>query len=802
MLREWIREELERRFAHQGERGLIVWYDPGGTLESVVQKALPEGVRLLRFEGSFLALRFTLEGEDPDFAGRWLVYVPRDPPEPSWLRDWELLGERLDMDLLGLLQRRCGLATTLKLADLLRGRPENAKALAERWHQVPGDREVTEETLIEALLALCFCLPRWEIHEAVLIFVTEEGWEEKLQAHGLWNEWRRKIGHWLGWPEVPEEGPILKERLRATILLSELVSFVPELSPRWPFLPTDRDRRDEMARLAHNWREREPLREAYRTAALKIEREHELRRLLTVGERILEMETFRVLDELWQEAIRSAVAQDGGNFGEKAARLEEIAKTRQGLFWAKTEERFGKFWEALYLSVQLHRGSGEALTELEGIGYLEDLISRYTAENGWWRLDLWALELAAFEDALAASDAIRFLHPALRIYAEFLDRVNRAFARAVDREGWQPTQVDFWRRARAERGRTAVFLADALRYDLAQYLKQLLAAEASVEMKPVLAMVPSITELGMAALISDPNRLTLTVEEDRLAVRAGEESICGAVERRAYLDHRLGQTGKVALLENLEREELERVQTLVVLCREVDEYGTFVADLHPSGLLEMVRRIARGVRYVMEKGFERVYIAADHGFLFVPTVAHLNSVPAPQARICKRRFAIGGTSEGCINKRASEIGLEGSTVFSFPVGLSVFAMPGERGAFLHGGLSLQECVVAELKGRSVSPVRKVRVEIILPERLTSRVALIEVRAVVSSLFDEPRRIQLAIGEQKSFPVELGPEKTSEQFRLRWLDDFSEPPRRVTVRLQDADTGEILEERTVEVEIVV
>ena len=115
---------------------------------------------------------------------------------------------------------------------------------------------------------------------------------------------------------------------------------------------------------------------------------------------------------------------------------------------------------------------------------------------------------------------------------------------------------------------------------------------------------------------------------------------------------------------------------------------------------------------------------------------------------------------------------------------------------------MQECVVAELKGRCVSPARKVLVEMILPERLTSRVALIEVRAVVSSLFDKPRRVQAIIGERKSFPVELGPEKTKEQLRLRWLDDFSEPPRRVTVRLQDADTGEILEERTAEVEIVV
>ena len=44
-----LRTLLQDEFDRQGPHALLVWYDPGGTLRSVVEGALPADVRLLRF---------------------------------------------------------------------------------------------------------------------------------------------------------------------------------------------------------------------------------------------------------------------------------------------------------------------------------------------------------------------------------------------------------------------------------------------------------------------------------------------------------------------------------------------------------------------------------------------------------------------------------------------------------------------------------------------------------------------------------------------------------------------------------
>ncbi|MBC7105877.1 MAG: hypothetical protein H5T97_08045, partial [Firmicutes bacterium] len=226
-LRQLLEEELRR----QGPAGLVVWYDAGATLSPIVARAVPEGAQLLRFAGSYLALRLALESQDPHLEGRWVVYVPERPPKESWLRDWELFGARWDMDLLELLRRVGNLLPTPGLVDLLR-RPENARDLAQAWESLVGNQPLSETALLDALLALGFGLPRWQAEEGILLFASGAVCRKDLAARGLWPVFVERLREWAGWEEAPEDEAALRRRLEAALLLSELVEALPELAGR------------------------------------------------------------------------------------------------------------------------------------------------------------------------------------------------------------------------------------------------------------------------------------------------------------------------------------------------------------------------------------------------------------------------------------------------------------------------------------------------------------------------------------------------------------------------------------------
>ncbi|GEM_PF-6476560 len=100
------------------------------------------------------------------------------------MRDYELLGERLELDLAQLLHQR-SLPLTPRLLRLVLDRPETARDLAERPEQALGCRALTEEAVVEALLALAFGLPAWQLEEALLHFLAGDGSRARPEARGL-----------------------------------------------------------------------------------------------------------------------------------------------------------------------------------------------------------------------------------------------------------------------------------------------------------------------------------------------------------------------------------------------------------------------------------------------------------------------------------------------------------------------------------------------------------------------------------------------------------------------------------------
>jgi len=802
VLKNWIRSELKRAFEHQGEHGIVVWYDAGGTLSELVDEVVPEGVRLIKFDGSFLALRFELESNSPDLTGKWLIYVPEKPLQESWLRDFELLGERLEMDFLSLLQRRCNLPVTSVLTDLLRSRPENSKRLVRQWEQLMGDRTVTESEIINGLLAIAFGLNLWDIRDAVLSFLCEQNWEERLGKQGLWEIWHKRLQEHFGWTdaETPTDERDLKMKVQAAILLADLVCSDPSIADRFSFIPSDPTKCQALSELAKRWRDSATWQAFYRNAANEVERQYNLRNILSLSEAMVNAETFRFIDDLWVQELRRAVRPEGSNFGEKVENLERIAETRKGLFWSRHDDALKNFWEAVRLAVKIWRKSQDAIRVSEKLQRVEEFTKHYT--DDWWQLDYWALKLASVQTSLDGEDKNRFVKPAWVAYRRFLDSVNRAFVNAVKREGWQPTQWNFWQSIRFGQERVAIFIVDALRFDLAKYLQECVGNVVNFETRSLKAVLPSITEIGMAALLPNAEGLSVAWESDRLVVKVQRQKITSRSERKNWFGRFIGRDGKIVDLDELRTTDLSDTRILVVFSRELDEFGTFVSDIHPHGLLEMVSRIAQGIRFVAEKGFQKVFVVADHGFLFAPEGCEPSIVQVPSgALVTKGRFVVGGQTEGCWIAQANEIGLQGNLLFAFPEGFSVFALQGERETFLHGGLSLQESIIPMLCGQAVL-MPKVAVRMQVQEPISSRIVRVTVEAQIDNLFAEPRKVKVRIGNRESNVIEMSSQQQRMELSFVWLDEFETPPDSVTAQLLDDETGQVLEEKQVSVQLLV
>lgn len=800
-IRDLIRQAIQGEQQRQGSAGLIIWYDGSGSFSSVVSEALPENTAFLIFEGSYLALRYTLEKEDPAFGKRWVVYIPESPPSESWLRDWELIGTRWEIDLLELVHQQHDVRKTPQIIRLLREHPENSKNLVKAWDNLFGDRPVTAAKIKDALLALHLGLHQWRMDETLLLFLTGTFGKKELDVRGLWTIFLERISAWIGDKEVPKDEENLRRQLGASVLLSELVIAVPGLSARFgEIIPPD-TRRPAIARMASAWRNDSRFSNSYAPFARQVEEEYALHKEFPLSESLTELETFSVIDQLFIHDIRNAVSPDGANYREKANKIFHIAEKRKDLFWSKSGEIL--FWGPLSMAAKLYQGCERAMSQAEGMSRSEDFIGAYTAEDGWWQLDLLALELSATAEELSSEDQKRFINPAFRVYGNYVDRVNRVFAGIVQEEGWIPDHSTYWSRYVAGK-KAVVFLVDALRFDLARHLERLLPGdEFDIFIETLRALLPSVTELGMVALLPDAEKgVKARFEADHLKVSINGQAMDSPNKRNEWLKNYLGKGGKIISLTEVKHLDRKKLKSLVVQSREVDKFGTFAVDLYPQGILEMVQKIVQAMCYLKDQGFEDFVVTSDHGFLFTPPGIEPNKIEVPNARISKRRFAIGGSSEGCFVADSNSIGLEGSEVFAFPIGLSVFALPGEIGTFLHGGFSLQECIIPVLKAKASGPIEKVSVFIEPLEALTSRIALVKLKAEASTLFAKPRRVFLQVEVRRSEIIELSRKTPGATVRIGWLDFDEAPPQMAKIKLIDADSLQILDEASVPVEIIV
>ena len=262
----------------------------------------------------------------------------------------------------------------------------------------------------------------------------------------------------------------------------------------------------------------------------------------------------------------------------------------------------------------------------------------------------------------------------------------------------------------ASAGTTALFLIDALRYEMGEELFRLLRETPAtrIRLDARLAELPTVTAVGMNALapVVAQSRLKPVVADGTIrGFVSGEFGVCDPEDRKRAMQGRVGGATApwLTLDEVLTRSEsglkqtVARARLVVVSSVEIDEAGE--KGVGPAFFDQAIQRLRAAWKLLRDAGVRRFAITADHGFLLVD--AATASVQSHGRKIDPSRrhvlSPVAADHRHEVRVPLSALGYEGSDLhLMMPQSTALFDTGRRRRGFAYGGNSLQERVIPVL----------------------------------------------------------------------------------------------------------
>lgn len=386
-----------------------------------------------------------------------------------------------------------------------------------------------------------------------------------------------------------------------------------------------------------------------------------------------------------RQALAVLSGVDAGSARAEIAKLEKRHGVRRAWVWTQLGK--APLAGALAHLVDL---AGRTASHLGGDS-VEDLEKQYI-QDGYLADDAALRALAAVKtaaDSLAVEAAVRALYlPWLEQAAERLQELVALSPLPTARSSNRPPVVT------ADVG-CCILFADGLRYDLAQRLSQLLAARGLlVEEKRRWAALPSVTATAKPAVSPAAEKVTGAGVPDsflpELADDPGKSLTFARLQSLLKADgYQIITTGEVG-------DPAQRQARGWCEFGDIDKRGHSLQIKLASIVEQQVELLADRVDELLEAGWQEVRIVTDHGWLLMPGGLPKEDLPKYLTEAKWSRCAtIKGSSSPNVPRFAWHWNPEAE--FASAPGIRCFS----AGHFYqHGGVSLQECLIAEL---TVSP---------------------------------------------------------------------------------------------------
>ncbi|MFZ0788306.1 MAG: PglZ domain-containing protein, partial [Chromatiaceae bacterium] len=383
------------------------------------------------------------------------------------------------------------------------------------------------------------------------------------------------------------------------------------------------------------------------------------------------------------------------------------------------------------------------------------------------RLESW---VARMDDEPAAEQALAVVR---HEHEHLLRAMADGFAKALGACGWTVPGALHQTRiypdlVQAMGGRVAYFFVDAMRFEMGAELARQIEGARDLRVQAAVAALPSITPVGMAALLPGASAsFDLVDAKGKLAARIEGTDMPGLTERQRFLKAKVPDVVDMTLGKLLGStsakiaKDIGKASLVVIRSQEIDFVGEKMdGDLLARQVMDtVIGNLARAVKKLAAAGIENFVITADHGHQF--SVRKEDDMktdnPGGATLDLHRRCWIGhggSTPAGAVRVSGAELGYHTDLDFVFPTGLGVFKAGGGL-SFHHGGFSLQELAIPVISLRMAAgkpievPGVQVRIED-CPPKVTNRTFGLKLVASGDLLATEPLvlRVLLMAGAEE------------------------------------------------------
>jgi len=777
-----IAEAVEKLVAEYiRDKGLVLWFDPEKDYDGIVHTLDAGQERLLVFDGSFYKLRLEAEpwlrGFDPP---KLLVYLPisyEEAREP--LAEMLVLGTDLRPGLSGNRNTRLavvarkalkGRIAETRLADLDRQIEQGGLVLSELERLVTDSGDGTLPTALTVHFGTSL------VDEAALTFLAQPEHDAELVERNGISDWARALELRYGLNAEKQTLPatlrtLLARQVLTCDLLEALGADFPEplqrvITAREPGITS------RAGELARQWRNRRDIAASYLPAAAETARALHLDSIEFTDKALKKTQTFLSLE---QRLVRRVAARVATDFNSAA-----IAESRLAGFWSEQDQQLQTEWTLVWQAASLFARASAIERVLQGEDSLwPEMVRRYTGDPNWSELDTlhrrFERRASSLEFALTSNPAPeveQLVHAVRRRHQEVSGAVAECFLRAWRKENFsikghvRQTEIfDRYVAPELANRRTAYVLVDALRWELARELPDVLGRDFETKIELAIGTAPSITEVGMAALLPSAASGLEIGGAGKLQVSLHGHVLKNRADRIEYLKDRSGIPVIDLRLEEPRafRRKLKEIAgpaLIIVTSREIDQSGEDETTAAREHMERVLTHLGLALRKLAEDGVEHIVVTADHGYLYGEELAESEKIDPPGGKtvLSHRRVWAGhggAASDHYLLTEVSRFGAISDLEMAVPWNLAGFRASGPT-AYFHGGLSPQEILlpVILVTPRSVTgsmEAKKLMWDVSLGStKITTRFLSVRIQARAQGLFAESWpsvRVEVRIGNE-------------------------------------------------------